>query len=148
MRCVLPEGCREHRVACIRASLGRRVEVGRPTLRRYYGLWTLFFLVGFSWALLGILARILEIEWLLKWGFENIGALCAGLCSLLRGLDFIALCRKYPPFLRENAPAWDTQARKASLAKLLYIGIWFTLGGAMIVYAGGRNLVLAVLSTS
>lgn len=122
--------------------------MGKPTLWRYYGLWTLFFLVGSCWALLGILARSLEIGWLLKWGFESIGALCTGFCLLLQGLDFIVLCRRYPPFLRENAPAWDTRARRVSPVTLFFIGIWFTLGGAMIVYAGGRNLVLAVLSTS
>jgi hypothetical protein len=121
--------------------------VGKPTLWRYYGLWALLFLVGFCWALLGTVGRVLKQEWLFE-GSGRIGAPIVGPCFLVRGLDFIVLCKRYPLFLKENALAWDTRARKASPAALLCIGIWFTLGGAAMAYFGGRNLVLAVLSTS
>jgi hypothetical protein len=119
--------------------------VRRPTLLRYYGLSALLVLAIVIESLLGIIARGYELEWLLEWGFKGIGALCAGLCCLLRGLDFIVLCRRYPPFLRENAPQWESYAHRVSPGALLYMGVVFTLGGAMQIYVGGRNLVFVGL---
>ncbi len=118
--------------------------MGKPTLWRYYGLWVLFFLVGSCWALLGILGRALEREWLFGWS-GRIGAPIVGLCALIRGLDLVALCKRYPPFLRENAPKWDIRTRRVSPAVLLVVGIWFTLGGGAMAYLGGRNLLFAAL---
>lgn len=117
----------------------------RPTLWRYYGLSALLVLGIATVSLLGIIARGYELKWLLEWGFKGIGALCMGLCFLLRGLDFIVLCRKYPPFLKENAPKWESHAHRVTPAILLYGGIVATLGGAIMVYVGGRNLIFAVL---
>ena len=60
----------------------------------------------------------------------------------MRGLDFIVLCKKYPPFLAKNAPKWDTQADRVTTGFLLYAGAVLTLGGALMTYFGVRNLVL------
>jgi hypothetical protein len=103
--------------------------VGKPSLWRYYGLSALLALAITCWSLLGILGRGLEQEWLFEWS-GRIGLPIVGLCFLLRGLDFIVLCKRYPPFLREKAPKWAYHAHKVSPAALLYMGIWFTLGGA------------------
>lgn len=116
----------------------------RPTLWRYYGLSALLFFVGVCWALLGIIARGLQTGWLFEWS-GRVGVLIVGLCFLLRGLDFIVLCKIYPPFLRENAPKWDSHAHRVTPAILLYQGVVATLGGAAMAYFGGRDLIFAVL---
>ena len=64
---------------------------------------------------------------------------------MLRGLDFIVLCERYPPFLRENAPKWEKSAHKTTPTSLLYQGILAALGGAMGILSGGRTLVYAML---
>lgn len=118
--------------------------MGKPTLWRYYGLWASFFLIGSCWAMLAILGRALEQEWLFECS-GRIGAPVVGLCTLVRGLDLVVLCKRYPPLLREKAPKWDIRTRKASPAVLLIVGIWFTLGGAAMTYFGAHNVLLAVL---
>ena len=114
-------------------------------LWRYYGLYYLGLVTILIVVLLGAIARIYHIEWLYKWGVSGIGSLCGGLVCLLRGLDLVVFCRKYPPLLRENALKWDSRSRRTSPATLLFIGVWFTLGGSLMVYTGGWHLVNAVL---
>lgn len=116
----------------------------KPTLWRYYGLSLLLALTIICWSLLGILGRGLEQERLFTWS-GRIGLPLVGLCCLLRGLDFLVLCKRYPPFLRENAPKWETHARRITPAVLVYQGIVAVLGGIVMVYFGGRNLILAAL---
>lgn len=118
--------------------------MGEPSLWRYYGLSVLLALAITCWSLLGTLGRGLEQEWLFEWS-GTIGLPVVGLCFLLRGLDFIVLCKRYPPFLKENAPKWESQAHRVTPAILLYMGVVATLGGAAMVYFGGRNLIFAVL---
>jgi len=119
--------------------------MGNPTLWRYYGLSVLLVLAILAESLLGIIARGLQIEWLFEWCFKRIGYMCAGFCFLLRGLDFIVLCKRYPPFLRENAPKWDSHAHRVSSVVLLYQGVVAALGGAVMAYFGGQDLISSVL---
>lgn len=119
----------------------------KPTLWRYYGLSYVSLVVASVVAVLNITARGYQIEWLLEWGVKGIGCLCVGLCFLVRGLDFMLLHKRYPPFIGENAPKWDSRSRSrwVSPASLLFVGAWLTLGGIMLSYIGGRNLIDAVL---
>lgn len=118
--------------------------MGKPTLWRYYGLSLLLALAVICWSLLGTLGRGLEQEGLFTWS-GRIGLPLVGLCCLLRGVDFLVLCKRYPPFLRENAPKWDSHAHSMSPAVLLYGGTVYALGGAVMMYFGVRGLILAVL---
>jgi len=116
----------------------------KPSLWRYYGLNVLLFSALLVDVLVGTIGRICHLEWLIKWGFERFGALWLGLCFLIRGLDFLLLFRRYPPFLKENAPQWDTTAHRSSPAKLLYTGAVATLGGLLGVSTGVWNLLDAM----
>jgi hypothetical protein len=117
----------------------------KPTLLRYYGLtWSLAF-AALVVSILAIIAKGYQLEWLYEWGINRIGFLCIGLCFLLRGLDFIVLHRRYPPFLEENAPTWDARARWASPMLLLCVGVVTTLVGAGMAATGGWHLIQAML---
>ncbi len=128
-----------------RSFLNRKVVMRKTMLWRYYGLFCLCLAIALIVGVLNAISRIYCLEWLRRWGVEGIGALLGGLCCLLRGLDLIVFCRRYPPFLRENAPKWDSRSRRASPATLLFVGAWFTLVGLLLTYSGGWYLVSAVL---
>ena len=117
----------------------------RPALWRYYGLFCLSLVVVLVVSILNAIAIGRQIEWLRRCGVKGIGSLCVGLCFLLQGLDFVVLCKRYPPFLRENAPRWDTRSRNWSPALLFFIGVWLIFGGIVLTYTGGWYTVDAVL---
>jgi hypothetical protein len=123
-------------------------QLREPTLWRYYGLWVLLILAVFAWGIPGIIARSFELQWLREWYYDGIGALCVGVCLVIRGLDFIVLYRRYPPFLKKSAPKWETYAHRVTPAALLYQGVWATFGGLILVLGGARNLIHAVLRVS
>ena len=79
-----------------------------------------------------------------KRGYEGIGALCVGISILIRGLDFLILCDKYPPYLREKAKWWDAKSKKFSPVMLVFLGIWFAFIGGLLTYTGVKNLVDAI----
>jgi hypothetical protein len=115
--------------------------VGKPTLWRYYGLSGLVFLALFGGFFLDLIAKRHQLEWFLKWGSDGINPLCVGFCLILRGLDFVILRKRYPSFLRENAPSWDARAQWMGPVRLLWQGIIAILGGVVIACIGGRNLI-------
>ncbi len=116
----------------------------KPTLWRYYGLSLLLVLAVICWSLLGTLSRGLKQERLFIWS-GRIGLPLVGLLCLLRGIDFLVLCKRYPPFLRESAPKWETHARRITPAVLVFQGVMAVLGGIVMMYFGGRGLILALL---
>ena len=119
----------------------------KPTLLRYYGLTWLLVFAALVVSILAIIAKGYQLEWLYEWGVNRIGFLCIGVCSLLRGLDFIVFHRRYPSFLAENAPGWDARAHWASPMLLLWAGVWSTLGGAGMAATGGWYLIQSMLET-
>lgn len=112
-----------------------------PSLLRYYGLSMLVLLSLIVYALASVLSRIYQLEWL---GYEGFGALVLGLSFLIRGLDFLLLCRRYPSFLENNAPQWDAVAHSMCTARLLLTGTAFALGGMLFAWIGSRNLLDAI----
>jgi len=118
-----------------------------PSLPRYYGLFCPSLGVILLVSILNAIAIGYQIEWLRSLGgFRGGGALCGGLCILIEGLDFVLLCGRYPSFLRENAPEWDTRSRKWSSVTMFLMGIWLIVGGSLLVYAGGWYLLDAIRS--
>jgi hypothetical protein len=110
----------------------------KPSLWRWYGLTGLWIGAFFAAGVLDVGAN--RIELLRVWGAKGIGPLCLGLCLLLRGLDYLVLCAKYPPYLGQNAPKWDFSSRRWSPVLLAIVGGWFTLVGIALAYIGGRYL--------